>query len=107
MIHRADAERGPRGPADIATPHGKHSARGADTRKAVLAAIEAVLRARHVPEKQREAVMAAATKQLAKRVRAGLVPRVRVYDNSAPSQRPVVAPAPEVQPARERAAPVR
>lgn len=90
-----------------ATPAGKASARGGGGRKAVLAAIEAVLVARRVPEKQREAVMAAATEKLAQRLRYGQAPKVKIYDKAAPSQRPVVMPVPEVQLTRERAAPVR
>jgi hypothetical protein len=95
------------GKAAGTTPAEKGSARGSGGRKAVLAAIEAVLVAKRVPEKQREAVMAAATEKLAQRVRDGQAPRVKVYDKAAPSQRPVVMPAPEVQRTRERAAPVR
>jgi hypothetical protein len=71
----------------------------------VLAAIEAVLVAKKVPEKQRAAVMAAATEKLAQRIRDGQVPKVKVYDKAAPSQRPVVVPTPELQRSRERAAP--
>lgn len=89
------------------TPSEKGSARGSGGRKAVLAAIEAVLVAKRVPEKQREAVMAAATEKLAQRLRDGQAPRIKVYDKAAPSQRPVVVPMPEVQRTRERAAPVR
>jgi Large polyvalent protein-associated domain 7 len=81
--------------------------RGVVGRKAVLAAIEAVLVARHVPDKQRDAVMAAATEKLAQRVRNGASFRVKVFDLVAPSQQPVKAPTPEAQPAREHAVPVR
>lgn len=90
-----------------ALPADKASARGSGGRKAVLAAIEAVLVAKRVPEKQRQAVLAAATEKLAQRIRDGQAPRVKVYDRAAPSQRPVVMPQPEVQRTRERAAPVR
>jgi Large polyvalent protein-associated domain 7 len=76
-------------------------------RKAVLVAIEAVLVAKGVPDKQRAAVMAAATEQLAQRMREGQQFKVKVYDKAAPSQRPVVVPTPEVQRSRERAAQVR
>lgn len=86
---------------------GKTSARGGGGRKAVLAAIEAVLVAKNVPEKQRAAVMEAATEQLAQRFRDGQAPRVKVYDKAAPSQRPVAMPTPELQRTRERAAPAR
>jgi hypothetical protein len=88
-----------------AVPAEKASARGGGGRKAALAAIEAVLVAKEVPEKQRAAVMAAATEKLAQRIRDGQAPKVKVYDKSAPSQRPVVVPPPEMQRSRERAAP--
>ena len=71
----------------------------------MLAAIEAVLIAKKVPEKQRAAVMAAATEKLAQRIRDGQVPKVKVYDKAAPSQRPVLVPTPEMQRTRDRAAP--
>ena len=35
----------------------------------------------------------------------GQVPKVKVYDKAAPSQRPVVVPTPEMQRTRDRAAP--
>ncbi|MBX9792932.1 MAG: hypothetical protein K2Y02_01395, partial [Burkholderiaceae bacterium] len=84
----------------------KASARGGG-RKAVLAAIEAVLIAKRVPEQQREAVMAAAAERLAQRLRDGQSIKVKVYDKAAPSQRPVVVPSPELKRDRERAAPAR
>jgi hypothetical protein len=90
--------------AAAAVPADKASARGGG-RKAVLAAIEAVLVAKKVPEKQRAAVMAAATEKLAQRIHDGQVPKVKVYDKAAPSQRPVVMPTPEMQRTRDRAAP--
>ena len=46
----------------------KASARGSGGRKAVLAALEAVLVAKRVPEKQRDAIMAAAREKLAQRI---------------------------------------
>lgn len=82
------------------------SARGG-SRKAVLAALEAVLVARHVPEAQRLAVMAAAAEQLSERLRKGETHRVKLYDNAAPSQRPQITPPREAQRARERASPTR
>lgn len=88
-----------------AVPAEKASARGSGGRKAVLAAIEAVLIAKRVPEKQRAAVMAAATEKLAQRIRDGHVPKVKVYDKAAPSQRPAVVATPEMQRSRDRAAP--
>jgi hypothetical protein len=85
---------------------GKQSARGSGGRKAVLAALEAVLLAKRVPERQREAVMAAA-ENLARRLAAGEVHKVKVYDRAAEPQRPIVRPSPEQQRTRERAAPTR
>ncbi|HEY1393731.1 MAG TPA: LPD7 domain-containing protein [Methylibium sp.] len=81
----------------------KASGRGGG-RKTVLAAIEAVLVAKRVPEKQRAAVMAAATEKLAQRMREGRAPKVKVYDKAAP-QRPVIVPTPELQRSRDWAAP--
>lgn len=86
---------------------GKSSARGSGSRKTVLAAIEAVLVAQRVPEKRREAIMAAAADNLAQRLAAGEVHKVKVYDKAAPQQQPVVRPVPEQQRARERTAHVR
>ncbi len=94
--------------ASQGTPAGdKATGRGTGGRKAVLAAVEAILVAKRVPEKQRIAIMAAATEKLAQRVRDGQSLKVKVYDKNAPSQRPVVAPKQEQQRTRERAAPVR
>ena len=104
LVNRIEPARDASGGA-AAAPAEKASARGGGGRKAVLAAIEAVLVAKKVPEKQRAAVMAAATEKLAQRIRDGQVPKVKVYDKAAPSQRPVVVPTPELQRSRERAAP--
>jgi hypothetical protein len=60
--------------------------RGSGGRKAVIVAIDAVLLARRVPEAHRQAVLAAATEQLARRLREGRVPVVRIYDRPAPSR---------------------
>jgi len=97
----------PTAEAASTTGTGKSSARGGGSRKTVLAAIEAVLVAQRVPEKKREAIMVAATENLARRMAAGEMHRVKVYDKAAPQQRPVIRPAPEQQRGRERAAPVR
>jgi Large polyvalent protein-associated domain 7 len=102
-VNRIEPARDASGNAAAATTE-KGSARGGGGRKAVLSAIEAVLVAKKVPEKQRVAVMAAATEKLAQRIRDGHVPKVKVYDKSAPSQRPVVVPTPEMQRTRDRAA---
>ncbi|MCV2354024.1 hypothetical protein LNV09_07575 [Paucibacter sp. B2R-40] len=87
----------------------KQSARGGGGRKAVLAALEAVLVAKHVPEKQRLAVMSAAADNLAQRLQAGQTLKVKVFDKAAPSQRPVAVPtlAPQAQHRQERAVPSR
>ncbi len=104
LVNRIEPARD--GNADSTTaPTEKASARGGGGRKAVLAAIEAVLVARKVPEKQRAAVMAAATEKLAQRIRDGQTPKVKVYGKTAPSQRPAVVPTPEVQRSRERVIP--
>lgn len=106
LINRIEPARGD-SPAAAAAPVEKASARGGGGRKAVLAAIEAVLVAKGVPDKQRGAVIAAATEKLAQRLREGQSIKVKVYDKAAPSRRPAVVPAPEVQRSRERAAPAR
>jgi len=85
----------------------KPSARGGGGRKAVLAALEAVLVSKGVPAKQREAVMAAAAENLARRLREGQVHKVKVIDPNAPSRRTVPTPTRELQRAQERATPTR
>jgi hypothetical protein len=104
MVNRIEPARDASSGAAAAATE-KTSSRGGSGRKAVLAAIEAVLVAKKVPEKQRAAVMAAATEKLAQRIRDGQVPKVKVYDKSAPSQRPVNVPTPELQRSRDRAPP--
>lgn len=79
----------------------KQSARGSGGRKAVLAALEAVLIAKRVPERQRAAVMTAAAENLAQRLREGQTLKVKVYDKSAPNQRSIEPPKPERQLTRE------
>lgn len=106
LVNRIEPARGD-SPATAAAPVEKASARGGGGRKAVLAAIEAVLIAKGVPEKQRQAVMTAATEKLAQRLREGQSIKVKVYDKAAPSRRPAIVPTPEVQRSRERAAPAR
>jgi len=106
LVNRIEPARGDSTTA-AAAPAEKASARGGGGRKAVLAAIEAVLVAKGVPDRQRKAVMAAATEKLAQRLREGQSIKVKVYDKAAPSRRPAVVPTPEVQRSRERAAPAR
>jgi len=83
----------------------KSSARGGGGRKAVVAAIEAILVAKGVPEAKRAAVLEAASEKLAQRVRAGLTPKVKVFDKTAAPQRAPNLPQPEQVRARDRAAP--
>ena len=85
----------------------KASGRGSGGRKAVLVALEALLVARQVPARQREAVMAAAEANLARRVKAGEVHRVKVYDSTAAPQPSTQAPTREMQRSREQSGPVR
>lgn len=109
QVNRIEPERTFTGNATIGdtAPKAKASERGAGGRKTVLAAIEAVLVAKGVPERQREAVVVAAAEKLEQRIRAGQAPKVKVYDQSAPSQRPTIVPTPEKQRTRDRAAPTR
>jgi len=96
------------GPAgDAADDPAKPSARGSGGRKAVLAALEAVLVAKGVPSKQRDAVMAAAAENLARRLRDGQVHKVKVFDKNAPARRTPPIATREVQRAQERPAPTR
>jgi hypothetical protein len=66
-----------------------------------------VLAAKRVPEKRREAIMAAAAENLNRRLAAGEVHKVKLYDKSAPPQRATVQPTLEPQRSRERAGPAR
>jgi hypothetical protein len=85
----------------------KESSRGG-ARKSVLAAIEAVLIARRVPEARRQAVMRVATEELARRAREGEVHRVKIYDKAAPPpERVAPQRVREVQRSQERAGPTR
>jgi hypothetical protein len=86
---------------------GKPSARGSGGGKAVLAALEAVLLAQRVPGRQRDAVMAAAADNLARRLARGEVHKVKVFDRDAPAPRAPSPPQREVQRNQERSAPVR
>lgn len=86
-----------------AVPSGeKATARGGGGRKAVVAAIEAVLVAKGVPEAKRDAVLAAATEQLAQRTRQGQTPKVKVYDKTAQPQRTTLLPTTEPNRTRDR-----
>jgi hypothetical protein len=83
----------------------KPSARGSGGRKTVVAAIEAILVAKGVPEAKRAAVLEAANEKLAQRLRSGITPKVKVYDKTAEPQRTPTMPVPEQARARDRAAP--
>jgi hypothetical protein len=91
----------------LASPTDSPSPRGSGGRKAVLAAIEAVLVAEGVPQKQRADVMAAAAEKLAQRMREGQAPQVKVYDRAAPSHRSMAMQTLDVQRQRDQPAPVR
>ena len=106
LVNRIERARDTGGTAATAVAE-KASSRGSGGRKAVLAAIEAILVAKKVPETRRLAVMAAASEKLAERVRSGLAPKVKIYDKSAPSPRPMAVPVTEQQRSRERAEPAR
>ena len=97
-------------PAPIDNPDAsattKASVRGGG-RKAVLAAIEAILVAKGVEAPRREAVMKAATEQLAQRIRAGQAVAVKVFDKTAASHRAVPVVRPEPNRHRDRPAPQR
>jgi hypothetical protein len=98
-------------PAAAASPAGtaKTSTRGSGGRKAVLAALEAVMVDRNVPAKRREAVMTAAAEQLAQRTKAGEVHKIKIVDKDVAPQRPT-APVPQPKIAarqRDRAGPTR
>ena len=109
LVGLGNAERGAnlKTPVRGTVPGAKLTTRGANGRHAVLAAIEATLLSRNLPDGLRQAVMEAATHKLAQRSRIGVAPRIKVQDQAAPVQRHVVAPTLEVQAVRERAAPVR
>jgi hypothetical protein len=109
MVNRIEPERTVASDTTAAgsSPKAKASERGAGGRKTVLAAIEAVLVAKGVPERQREAVMVAAAEKLEQRIRAGQAPKVKIYDPAAPSQRPAPAPTLDKQRTLERSAPTR
>lgn len=83
----------------------KSSTRGSGGRKAVVAAIEAILVAKGVPEAKRAAVLEAANEKLAQRLRAGITPKVKIYGKAAEPQRTPTMPVPEQARARDRAAP--
>ncbi|MBV8503273.1 MAG: hypothetical protein JO006_16335 [Paucibacter sp.] len=100
QVNRIEADVGSSPPSPVAKPVSRGGGR-----KAVMAAIEALLVAKHVPKAQRAAVLDAAGEQVAQRARAGQVPQVKIYDMSAPVQRPAMVHATEPARARGRAGP--
>lgn len=106
-IERAHAAERVNGVESASGDPAKQSARGSGGRKAVLAALEAVLVSKGVPARQRDAVLTAAAENLARRLREGQVHKVKVFDKNAPSQSVPVVSTREVQRAQERAAPTR
>lgn len=84
----------------------KASGRGGG-RKAVIEAIDAVLKAKGVRDNHREAILNAATKQLAARSPTAPEPKVKLYDKKAPSRRPELTPVPKIDRSRDRAAQTR
>ncbi|MCW5656741.1 MAG: hypothetical protein KIT60_03480 [Burkholderiaceae bacterium] len=87
--------------APPSTAH-KACARGSGSRKTVLAALEAVLVGQRVPAQRRDAIMAAAAANLSKRLAAGEVHRIKVYDRTAPSPSKSTPTRAEPERARER-----
>jgi hypothetical protein len=102
-IEAAVGQQSAAAPAHDARP----STRGSGGRKAVLATLRAVLVDKGVPERQREAVMAAAEENLTQRQRAGQTVKVKVYDKAAPPPKAPVIRPPEIQRSHERASPTR
>lgn len=90
-----------------ASPTVKGSARGSGGRKAVIAALEAVLVAQRVPELRRTAILSAAEQQLSRRIANGEVHRIKVLDPSAPSRAKPAPTRPDPERGRERPAPAR
>lgn len=82
----------------------KSSARGGGGRKAIVAAIESVLVSRGVSKAKLIEVLAA-TQKLMERARPGQVPRVKVFDKTAPPQRAPLVSGPEPIRTRERQVP--
>lgn len=91
---------------DASTGDEKASIRGGG-RKAVIAAIDAVLIAKKVPQAKRDAILAAASAQLAHQARSAVAPKIKVYDRTAQRQLPITPAAPDLTRALERAAPTR
>lgn len=85
-------------------PTGKGSVRGGG-RKVVMAAMEAVLVSKGVPEAKRTAVLAVAEQKLAELARRGQTTAVKVYDKTAQPQRAMLPQTPEPTRTRDRQVP--
>ncbi|MCE4557994.1 LPD7 domain-containing protein [Roseateles cellulosilyticus] len=86
-------------------PTAKGSARGSGGRKAVMAAMEAVLIDKGVSQAKRNAVLAVAEQKLAELARRGQTTAVKVYDKAAQPQRPTQPQTPEPGRVRDRQVP--
>lgn len=107
QIRRLEPARDVDNGGDTAAGVEKASFRGGG-RKAVVAAIDAVLIARKVPEEKRQAVLAAATAQLTRMAQRGdAAPKIRIFDRTAPQQVPVTAPRVDLHLGQDSAAPTR
>ena len=93
-------------PTNDVQPNGREATHRR-TRKAVLAALDAVLTSRHVPSLQRDSILTAAAERLSQREQSGQAFRVRVYDHAAPSRHRSVASSREKTPAVDRSMPAR
>ena len=83
----------------------KDSLRRGGGRKTVMAAIEAILIDKGVPESKREAALAAANAQLTQRARIGALPKVKVYDQAGPVRTRSATPAQDIDRSRARNTP--
>lgn len=101
---RPEAHTSQASPAAPPSASEKSSTRGG-SRKTVIAAIDAILLEKKVPEAKRLAVLAAAEKQLAQMARQGPVPQVKVYDHGAERQAQIRTLAPDSKRQLDRAAP--
>lgn len=77
-------------------------------RKAVVAAMDAVVIAKKMPEDKRQAVLAAANEQITKMAQRGdAAPKIKIYDRYASRPVPITAPTLNLHRAQDRTAPTR
>ncbi|WP_397536052.1 LPD7 domain-containing protein [Roseateles sp.] len=105
LVSRIEPRPGAASSNTSTAPTEKTSARSGGGRKAVLAAIEAVLVYKQVPEQQRTAVMAVAAEKLSQRLPNGQAPKIKLYDKAAPAPRPVALQPLQMPRSWERAKP--